>query len=364
MKKRDSITAAALCILWLSLAAAAWLSTPETVSDTERRELQQFPSFSVEAIMNGSFMEDFEKYSLDQFPLREGFRTLKALFHYNVLGQRDNNGIYLTGNHAVQLEYPLNEASVNHALDVMGSICDRYLQDSQIYLSIVPDKSCYLARQGGYPAMDHEQLIQIMQNGIPQACYVNLTDCLTAEDYYWTDTHWRQERLLTAAQRLCDSMGVQGPARQELRPVAAQRPFYGVYYGQAALPLRPDTLYTMESELLSQCRVYHYETDRYGSVYDTQKLAGKDMYEVFLSGPVSMLRIENPQAQTEKELILFRDSFGSAIAPLLVQGYKTVTLVDVRYVSSRMLDRFLDFHGQDVLFLYSTLILNNSFMMQ
>ena len=77
-----------------------------------------------------------------------------------------------------------------------------------------------------------------------------------------------------------------------------------------------------------------------------------------------MLTIENPQATTERELIVFRDSFGSSLAPLLVQGYKTVTLVDVRYISSQMLDRFLDFHGQDVLFLYSTLVLNNAFMLK
>ena len=106
--------------------------------------------------------------------------------------------------------------------------------------------------------------------------------------------------------------------------------------------------------------MYNFETDKYGDIYDLTKLDSPDLYEVFLSGPVSMLRIENPQATTDRELILFRDSFGSSLAPLLTQGYKTITLVDLRYVSSAMLDRFLDVHGQDVLFLYSTLVLNNS----
>lgn len=91
-----------------------------------------------------------------------------------------------------------------------------------------------------------------------------------------------------------------------------------------------------------------------------QKLESKDLYEVFLSGPVSLLTVENPNATTDKELIVFRDSFGSAIAPLLMQGYKSITLVDIRYLPSPNLGRFLDFHGQDVLFLYSTLVLNNS----
>ena len=37
----------------------------------------------------------------------------------------------------------------------------------------------------------------------------------------------------------------------------------------------------------------------------------------------------------------------------------TVTVVDIRYVSSMVLSSFVDFHGQDVLFLYSTSVLNS-----
>ena len=54
------------------------------------------------------------------------------------------------------------------------------------------------------------------------------------------------------------------------------------------------------------------------------------------------------------------DSFGSSIVPLLVSDYARVTLIDVRYVQIDVLDRFLEFGNQDVLFLYSTLVLNNS----
>ena len=81
---------------------------------------------------------------------------------------------------------------------------------------------------------------------------------------------------------------------------------------------------------------------------------------MFLSGARALLTIENPNAKTDRELIVFRDSFGSSMVPLLLEDYEKVTLVDIRYVSSVKLDSFLDFHGQDVLFLYSTLVLNNS----
>jgi len=365
MKKPIQFIGMALvALLWLFLAAWAWLRPADTFSDTERRSLAQFPAFGQETLLNGKFMTDFESYTLDQFPLRNSFRQLKARFHYQILQQKDNNGIYIAQSHAAKLEYPLKEESLDHALQVFQKIHDKYLSGSTVFLSVIPDKGYYLAQQNGYPALDYEAMLQKMQSGMPYASYVNLTDCLTAADYYRTDTHWRQENLIPAADRLCRALGVQSPVLSDYQQVRIPHPFYGVYYGQAALPMEPDEMYILESELLKSCSVYNYETGTTDSVYDTEKLTGKDMYEVFLSGSVSLLTIKNPQATTDRELIVFRDSFGSAIAPLLAQGYKTVTLIDIRYLSSAMLDRFVDFHGQDVLFLYSTLVLNNSATMQ
>ena len=349
-----------IAAVWLALAVWAWLRPPTQTSVSERRDLQQFPQLSVDTLLDGTFTQKFESYTLDQFPVRDGFRRLKAGFHYGVLRQKDNHGIYLSQGYAAQLEYPLNEKSIDHALQVFQGIWEKYLQDSEVYLSIIPDKNYFLATEGGFPAMDYEKLWNKMEGGMPYASYVNLEKLLSIEDYYRTDTHWRQERLLGVAQRLCDAMGVASPEDGDFSAQAVEEPFYGVYHGQAALPMEPETLYTMESDLLSDCRVYNYETGSYGEVYDREKLNGKDLYEVFLSGSVSLLTIENPRATTDKELIIFRDSFGSSLAPLLVPGYKGVTLVDVRYIPSAMLGRFLDFHGQDVLFLYSTLVLNNS----
>ena len=121
-----------------------------------------------------------------------------------------------------------------------------------------------------------------------------------------------------------------------------------------------EEIYIMENPDLAHCRVYSYETGGYSNVYALSKLSGNDPYDVYLSGAQALLKIENPNAKTDKELILFRDSFGSSLAPLLLQTYKTVTLVDIRYVSSQLLGQFLTFENQDVLFAYSTLILNSS----
>ena len=358
MKKYQTIL---LLTLWATLTLAVWFHPPKDISQAERRPLAQMPEFSLSALESGQFREKFEDYSLDQFPFRDGFRTLKSLFHTQVLGMKDNNGIYLTKGIAVKQEYPLNETSLEAAIRKFDTIHENFLGESRCFFALVPDKGYYLAEPSGHLAMDYEALYAKLETGLPWAVQIDLRQALTAGDYYRTDTHWRQECLLPAAEVICKALGVTAPKGEDYSQIQSERPFYGVYYGQAALPMEPDTLTWLESETLRQCTVYDYETGKTGAVYDTAKLTeSRDPYDVFLSGARALLTIENPNAKTDRELIVFRDSFGSSMVPLLLEDYAKVTLVDIRYVSSAKLDSFLDFHGQDVLFLYSTLVLNNS----
>lgn len=354
------ITAILILTLWLALTLTGWFAPAKELSEAERRPLTQFPEISGETLLGGKFMSDFEDYTLDQFPLRDSFRKAKSLFHYYVLGQKDNNGIYLVNGSAAAQEYPLNQSSVSHALSRFQYVCEQYLENANVYMAIVPDKGYYLAENAGQLSMDYDALFEAFRKGMPWARHIDLTAALNAEDYYRTDTHWRQERLLDAAGAICEAMGVTAPKPEDFSVTQLERPFYGVYYGQAVLPMEADTICLLENEILSSCTVYDYESGKTAAVYDRTKLGSKDLYDVYLSGARALLTVENPNATTDRELIIFRDSFGSAIAPLLVQDYARVTLVDIRYIQPELLSEFLDFDGKDVLFLYSTLVLNNS----
>ena len=360
-KKIRAIGAAVLVTVWVGLTAFAWLHPAGEMSETERRPLAQFPKITGDTLLSGKFMTDFESYTLDQFPARDQFRQLKSLTHYRVFGQKDNNGIYIHNGYAAKLDYPMNSKALSYALGRLEYVYKTYLEQTgcKVYAAAIPDKSYYLAQQNGYPAMDYDAFFEAVKQGMPYATCIDITDCLEIGDYYFTDTHWRQEALLPTAEKICSAMGVTAPKAEDMTQRLIEKPFYGVYYGQAALPMNPEELYVLESPLLTDCKVFNYETQSYAPVYDMEKINGKDMYDVFLSGPQALLRIENPHAETDRELIIFRDSFGSSVAPLLAQDYKTVTLVDIRYLASQTLGKYLEFNGQDVLFLYSTLVLNN-----
>ena len=155
-------------------------------------------------------------------------------------------------------------------------------------------------------------------------------------------------------------MGVSLSDEYEVKTLS--EPFYGVYVGQSALPLTPDTLSYLINETLKGCTVTSYDTGVPQSVpmYDLAAAGSADPYELFLNGADALLVIENPAATTDRELVVFRDSFGSSLVPLLVEGYAKVTLIDARYLNSAYLGNFVEFDDQDVLFLYSTLLLNDS----
>lgn len=367
MKKKLTVLAA----VFFALTLACWFRSPSEFSQSERRQLAQFPEVTVEAVLSGQFASEFESYSLDQFPLRESFRSLKAVTEYGVLQKKDNNDLYLKDGSISKILYPLSETSIGNATDRFRAVYEKYLSDSEgrIFVSVIPDKGYYMASDGGWPALDYDRLFELVASEMDYAAYVDLTGVLEAADYYKTDSHWRQEALADAAAVLGDAMGIAGDLKkpEEMEVVTAAEDFRGVYYGQAALPLPGEPLRYVIWDGLEDCTAYNFETGETTGVYQPEKLEGRDPYDIFLGGACALMTVENPSAQAagiDRELILFRDSFGSSMAPLLLPAYSRVTLVDLRYLKSDFLDQFIDFHGQDVLFLYGTTLLNESYTLK
>ncbi len=390
MGKRISniITVAIIGALFLALTLCCWLKAPGDYSESERRALAAKPELTAESVFSGKYMKDFESYATDQYPFREDFRRLKAVTVLNILQQRDNNGLYLSQGHLSKVEYPLNERMLEHAAERFRYLYDTYMagKDVKLYLAVVPDKNYYLAEENGYLSLDYDRFFASMQEKTPYMEPIALADVLKLEDYYRTDTHWRQERLMPVVNRLAEVMGFDveagaesesgtetGQEKEQQKYAADQlppsyrlqtldHPFYGVYYGQAALPVAPDEIKYVTSDLLDQCIVTSYGTGspKEAPLYNMEKAYGKDPYEMFLSGTEPLVTIENPGAATDRELILFRDSYGSSLAPLLAGSFAKITLVDIRYMQSNALGNYITFEDQDVLFLYSTVLLNNS----
>ena len=361
MKKAKFISIILVFCLLIG-GASVWLfAKPDgEISEWERRKLQQFPEITFERVMDGKFMKEFVTYMTDQFPLRDEFRRLKANVLFKIYNQKDNGGIYIQDGSASKIDASINQGSIDHFVGRMDRIYNSYLKDSdcKVYFTAVPDKNFFLAEKGGYPAMDYEELYRVFGERLSYMNNIDIRELLEADDYYTTDTHWKQEKIVDVANEIRSQMGMKPVTDYEEKVLGD---FYGVYYGQSALPLEPDTIGYLTNEEIESCTVYNLEKDTHTDVYDLIKYEeALDSYDIFLSGAVSLLEITNPKGDKDKELVIFRDSFGSSVAPLLLSGYSKITLIDIRYIATDMVSQFVDFTNQDVLVLYSTMMINSS----
>lgn len=113
--KKNIIVACATSLVFIVLTLFVWFKPSSDFSEAERRTLAQAPEFNYKTVLSKSFMDDFEKYALDQFPFRDNFRSAKAMFSYSIFNKSDNNGIYIKNGFVSKLDYPLNESSIKRA---------------------------------------------------------------------------------------------------------------------------------------------------------------------------------------------------------------------------------------------------------
>ena len=164
-KTRTVLTIAVLGLFLAVFSLWAVLKPADAASEAERRSLAQMPTLTGKTLLSGTFADRFEDYATDQFPLRDEYRTLKALTATGVLRQRDNNGLYRVGDTLGKLEYPMNTDSLDYAAKRFQYLYDTYLKDSgsRVYLSLVPDKNYFMAASNGYPSIDYDLFAEELQ---------------------------------------------------------------------------------------------------------------------------------------------------------------------------------------------------------
>lgn len=358
-KKYSCVFVCLMAVFYAGSVLFAWCKPEDVYSQSERRLLAAKPALEAEELWTGKYVSSLEKYMVDQFPLRDELRSLKSNFSIDIMQKKDTHSIFVKDGYLCKMEYPMDEDSILHATQLFETIYSDYLKDTQVrpYITIVPDKN-YFPAEEEVLAMDYEEFFAQVYGNTPHLTPLPVAEYLQLTDYYRTDTHWKQEAIIDVAEVLAAGMDV--PFHNDFTVNQAKSPFYGVYYGRAGLDLPPDVISYCTSGLLDSCLVYDYENDKEIPLYNMEALMGRDPYEMFLGGNISLASIENPEALSDKELVVFGDSFSRSLLPLLAGSYSRITLVDIRYIPSARIGNHIEFSDQDVLFLYSTSVLNES----
>jgi hypothetical protein len=346
MKKWPNLLVTLLFCLALGagLLGLVFVPSPE-VLQSERRKPAPPPALS--NLTDGTWQRKFESYLADKFPLRDKFRTLRAFTTLYLLGLTDKDGLYLDQGHAGKFEPP-DETAARRGAELIAKLAANH-PEQRLYYAVIPDKSVYTRRR--FPGFDPARLREITAPVLTHLTEIDLAPALSLGSYYKTDLHWDQAKLRPVVEALGEAMGF--APRWDFTPRGLGQ-FHGVYAGQLALPLQPDEMTILDGPDKIAAQYLDPKAGNFvpGPVYFEEKVTGRDPYDVFLDGAQALITLANPQARTERELYLFRDSFGSSLAPLLTPYYRRVTLIDLRYINARVLPEYVAFSpGADVLFL-------------
>ncbi len=271
------------------------------------------------------------------------------------------NGLFTAGDHYI-LAMDKYEENYSHQMSKkLNEITNLYLNDGMNkYYSIIPDKS-YFVENDSYPKENYESMLSILKEEVKGIEYIDLFETLSIHDYYKTDLHWKQENLFPVVKKLGKAMDFKISTKNFKENVVEG--YYGVYKGYG-IEAEPETLTYLTNDYTQNALVSVYEVAEQTGVYFTDALTTDVWYNVFLSGPNPLVTIENPDVTNGKELIIFGDSFTSSLAPLLLEAYEKITLIDLRFVATQYLGEVVEFTNQDILFLYNTQIVNRSAMLR
>ena len=354
-KIKDIVVTLVFLFTIISLFLINVIKKDTDISIAERRKLATMPDLTIKSLFDGTYFKKFDSYVTDQFIKRDTFRKIKIDIELSTKGEYNN--LYMYDDYIVEEIFPLNTNSINNLTNKINYIKNTYLNNnSNIYYTIIPDKNYFINK--GNLKLDYNKLQDMMKNNLSNLNYINIFDKLTIDNYYKTDTHWKQEDLFNVANTIANQMNFDITNNNVVNTITT---FKGSYAGRLSVTKDIDTIKTISNPSIDNSSVYNYETKKYTDIYDYTKINSLDKYDIYLSGAVPIIDIINNNTSSDKELIVFRDSYGSSLIPLLIEGYKKITVIDIRYISSKILNKYIDFNDQDVLFMYSILTINNSF---
>ena len=246
------------------------IAKDQTISTSERRKLAQFPKITFSKILNGDVVKGWEKYVEDQFVERDFFRAIKSFWSMNVFAQKDNNKLFEKDGAIYKMEYPLSEKNVEKSAQKIKDVYDTYLQNMNVYYSIIPDKNYYLENDD-HLKIDFNKVQEIVAEKLQGMQYIDIKQGLELEDYYKTDLHWKQENLGEVVEIIQTGMGLTTDLNMDYE-ILSKGDFYGTYYCQLGVEVPPDELKILTNKTIDNCTTYNVEILLIDMIYLYQEL--------------------------------------------------------------------------------------------
>lgn len=360
-KKQRRITTILFFIALLIIPLLTLLSKKENFSELENRTLQKSPKFSISGWFDRSFMNNFESYVADHFIGRS--KWIKTKINTDLAtGKNIINGIYITDDRLIEKvqepDYSISECSVD-AINKFSA------QDPiPVFVMIAPTSAGIYTEKlpKNTPQLNQHEIIQNIYRKFDSGISaIDVYDILNAskEDYiyYRTDHHWTSLGAYYAYSTAIQKLGFISPIAYSKYDVEhASNDFLGTYYSKTLYDkLQPDTIdiYSYKGgSTVTECTVNSgLDVKSYDSIYFRDFLDTKDKYSTYLGQNQPAITIKT-NLQSDKKLLVFKDSYANSFIPFLTQHYSEIKVLDMRYINNYRDYADVNEYSQ-VLFLYN-----------
>lgn len=329
----------------------ATLSTPDKkISEIENKILTPLPKLNSKTITDKSFMTNFDKYSADQFPLRSDFLKLKNYYNY-IVGNRKFRDIYIGENDRLMEKFIFEKNIVDKNIS-QATKFSKYLYNNygiKSTLMVIPTSIAFYDDELPSWAMTDNQKIVLnyIKSQIDILPSINYTSTKEVSPilnfyspydilnkykdmpiYFNTDHHWTQLGARIAYEDMYgNASAIELLSDSNYKEVS--KDFYGTYYSKALLPqIKGDKIYAYEN--FNNFKISIDFDKEFNTLYDKDKLKGKNKYQYFLHGDPAFALIEG-NTNSSNEILIFKDSYAHNFIPFLTSSYKKIHVIDPRY---------------------------------
>ena len=319
-------------------------------SANEKRVLAKFPEFNWENISTGNYMSEFDTYLADHFAFRE--KWVGAYSYATLsLGLNGTTGVYACDDgYLITTPAKYSESQIRRNLGTLKTFAKKNNLDAT--LIIVPSTGYIMddVLPKHHEEYNDDMLFDLTKNtDIP---LIDLRDTFKKSNeqlYYKTDHHLTSDGALLMYQNYCNFKGYKP---SEFNVTTTIDGFYGTSYSKSGLWKKaPDSIKIYEPVKPYDFTVTIDKQD-FSSLFFEKQLKTEDKYQVFLDGNHALTRIVNNSVDSDKRLLIIKDSFAHCFTTFLATDYKEIFMVDPRYYRGSLKDLVLDNNLNEVLFLY------------
>ncbi len=358
------LTAALLSGMVLCLSVLFVITEKKDFSENENRYLAKLPKFGLRQVREGTYMDGLTDYVSDHFPFRDFWIGIKTKAEM-LSGKKKINGIFLAEDGYLIEEYkkPENTERITETLKKFADTVAAQERENKIEmrLMLVPTAvTVYREKLPEHAAVNSqtETAAEIYEGtGIRS---IDCTGYLEAgkgewQLYYKTDHHWTTLGAYMGYRAFCREMGFVPVALGDMKAQAVTEDFRGTLYSKAGDYDRMGDSIVIYENPADRLTVEYKDTGEItDSLYHLEYVEKKDKYSLFLNNLHPLTEITNDTAETDRELVLIKDSYANSMVPFLVRHYKKIYVFDTRYYKDGP-SAFIAEHAgvTDVLLLYN-----------